>query len=309
MDEIIKNPEPGQPTYTVKTDEEIKKAHKKSVISVISMICLFIIVLFGGLYLLSRINAPEVNTEMPAAPVITPKQPILQPPVINEPAKPSLPENKIESPESVVQVFYNWYITNKNEAYSDDNLLNQGNLDKDFAEKIKTGDSKPDPFLCSDEQTGFEVEPAVISGNSATIIVNIKDKNVIPVTIGLISEGGSWKINSASCPSPDDETSILENLKAVTGLDYVTVETVIFPWNLPDYKGVKTISLNGKEISTSDASIDPSVINNYFLKNGFTKDRYNDYGYSEKQTVCLDSGVTDPSGKYNLKIDCGKLAL
>jgi hypothetical protein len=112
---------------------------------------------------------------------------------------------------------------------------------------------------------------------------------------------------NVTCLSGDGETSILENLKLVTSLDYVTVKDSRFFWNVPDYKGRKAITVSGKGFSTDNAPLDPNVIKNFFIKNGFKSDTYNPSGFKKGDIVCLDSSKLQEANKLDVKIECGKL--
>ena len=315
MDEIkVNKPAKNiQPVSKVQINETINDSHNKNIATFVGIIILIVLILVGGFYALktlkqadNKIEVPKVieTTPAPTVPVVTPPAQ----PEVKTPSEDTVVKPAVKDPDKVVEEFYNWYTNYSGDPIADGAYKTQEAVSEDLITKIESSSKDINPFLCSkDKSSGFKVEPASISGDGSSVTVNVtKDSTIIPVKVNL-KLNGSWKMTNITCLSGDGETSLLENLKLVTSLDYTTVEDRQFLWNVPDYKGRKAMSVAGKGISTANASLDPNVIKNFFIKNGFKSDNYNSSGFKKGDIVCLDSSKLQEANKLDVKIECGKL--
>ena len=322
MDEIKgkQPPKIPQPSPQIQTEEAIHEEHKKSTATLVAVGILAVLIIIVGFYALKVLKKPEIvskpttekTSETTAPSPVTTEVTTPEPSETAEksPATGVTVQASVKDPDVVVEEFYNWYTNYAGDPIADGAYKTQEAVSDELAKKIESAEKETDPFLCSDEKSSdFEVEPADTSGDSSTVAVNVqKDGTIIPVKINL-KLNGAWKMINVTCLSENGERSILENLKQETGLDYTTVIDTIFYWNVPDYKGRKAITVNGKGFSTANAALDSSVIKNFFTKNGFKSDASNASGYKKDDIVCIDSSKTDSANKYNVKVDCGKLSV
>ncbi len=274
--------------------------------AILAALVLLVVILFGGYYLLKNLKKPKIEPQ----------------PTINEPfelnvIKPPTPEPEekevtkkaeviIESPDSVVEKFYNWYQNYEGDSIKEE-LESQSSLSTALAQKLKNNSDKIDPVLCAEEKPSkIETEPSKINGGNASVIVNENFSGEIKsVKVNLAKKGNEWQMISIICLSEDGIRSILENLKSELDLDYATVKDMNLTWNIPDYKGLKEKAYKGMGFSVKNAVVNTSVLKKFFEKNQFEKNINNADSYEKDKIMCLVNDVLNEE-KHDLSIVCAE---
>ena len=309
------NIQPGQNT---RAQESAGMENRSSLAIFVSGLIIVALIMSAGFYALRFIkkseNTPTLNalktSPAPVPPVTIPEVKIPTPEVAEESQKNGvIVHGAAKDPGVAVEEFYNWYLEYPGDPIADGAYKTHNIISEDLIKKIEISEKETDPFLCGMERSsGIEVEPAKTSDDSSSVIINVKSNGMVTPVKANLKLNGNWKIINIVCLSENGERGVLENMKQETGLDYTTVIDTVFYWNVPDYKGRMAISIKGKGFSTANASIDPLVIKNFFIKNGFKEDPANISGYKKDDIVCVDSSKTDAGNKFNVKVDCGKFA-
>lgn len=274
------------------------------------------------------VNPVEKKPE-PNQPPVVEKNEVIAPPVMEKPeeTKPSaeevvpnpsaeeapngsttvMPMNK--NADTVVSEFYNWYSNYEGKAIKNIKDSGNGYLENSLIDSLLSDyNEKNDPFLCgASKPIKIEVDLPSSATGKTTVPVNLIGSNgVVTSALVTLKLEDLWKISKVMCLSPDAKRSVLENLKQKTGLDYVSIKSMDFFWNLPDYKGRKALNISGKGFSTENTSVDPSVLENFFFKNGFTTNRYNENGYEKKGVFCVAKAIEESQGHYSISTVCGQ---
>jgi len=317
------SPKVSQPVPRIVTEETIHDEHKKSIASLVFVFVLALIIIIAGFYALRYFKSikvrpePEVTKETQTIQGQAVKQPEVIPPTPTVIPSIETPEQNgavaqvpVKEPDKVVEEFYNWYTNYNGNPIADGAYKTNEALSEDLVKKIEVYSGETDPFLCTKEKpSGFEVEPANTTGSNSSLAVNVKkDNQIIPVKINL-KLNGAWKMINVTCLSGNGERSVLENIKQVTGLDYVTLEDSVFYWSAPDYKGRYALKINGLRIHTTNTDLSPKTIDELLLSYGFKNDTYNINGYKKDDIVCVDSGKMNPDNKLDVDLNCGKFAI
>ena len=120
---------------------------------------------------------------------------------------------EVQTPHTVVQEFYNEWIEQKGSALLDETYKNDDRLTSTLIQEIEGMRSSfenggYDPILCAqDFPNSFSLDTASTDNNQSTAYVAMDfGGNIQTVTVGLILDSQTWKINSITCPIQNEIT-------------------------------------------------------------------------------------------------------
>ncbi len=295
--------------------EQHQEENKSSHIATILAIILLILIVVGGFYLLKFLKQRDTMEKAEPAPivnqVIPPVEKPVTPPLEPQPKKTNGIQVKApdKEPDTIVKEFYNWILSQPGDVIEDGRYKDRPEIYKTFIQKIEN--RKKDslhPLLCSASNSAIaDIQPPNTTVGISSIAVNLTENGkVVPLKVSL-KLNGAWTITDILCLSEEGKRSVIENLKLETGLDYATLKNMSFLWSVPDYKGRVTKTISGKGFSTENTTVDPSVFENFFLKNGFKKDQYNEDGYQKDNMACVAHTEKSDTGRFDVEAVCGKI--
>lgn len=275
--------------------------------AILAAFVLLLIILWGGYYLIKNLKKPKIE---PKPTINEPfEMNIIKPPIVKEPAlkeevKKEEPKVQVKTPDSVVEDFYNKYRNDSGNPLEGESL---SPLSPVLFQRLKNESGEIDPVLCAKgKPSNFETEPPKINGDSASVVVNENFfGDIKSVKVNLKKSGEEWEIISITCLSEEGVRGILENLKSELNLDYATVRDLNLTWNIPDYKGLKEMNYKGMGFSVKNATVNTSIIKNFFEKDQFKKNANNANSYEKDKIMCL---INDEliEKKHNLSVTCAE---
>lgn len=280
----------------------------------ILMIVVLLAIILGGGYFLMQYSTkledrPNSKTEVT---IKTMKENKGENVVINEIRNPEnntdTNQSGIESPEIVVQNFYQWLMDEDDKSL--ENYKKHSSVDESlisFIDLAKNNSSiaNYNPFFCAaSKPVRFEALIDKIDGNTTHVMVNAHHDYVQPIRFGLKMKDNAWKIFNVTCLDRNSIRGVLENLKKEIGLDYVTVEPTTFTWNQASDKSRGGKTVTGEKVETQNASITAGAIAKFFHNQGFTTDEYNQGGYQKDNMVCVTSQSKNANGNFDVSIKC-----